>query len=96
MSKIVVLARVKARQDSMETVKCELLNMVEPTRNEAGCIDYQLHQDTEDPAVFVFYETWESAAALEKHKETDHYRHYAATVFGLIEERVVNKLIRIA
>ena len=77
MTKIVVLARIKARQDSTETVKSELLKMVEPTRKEAGCITYQLHQDIEDPSVFVFYEIWQSAASLERHKDTDHYRHYA-------------------
>lgn len=96
MTKIVVFARIKARLDSAETVKIELLKMVEPTRKEAGCIKYQLHQDNEDPSVFVFYEVWESAASLERHKDTDHYRHYATTVFGLIEERVVNKLTKIA
>ncbi|MRS01855.1 antibiotic biosynthesis monooxygenase [bacterium] len=96
MTKIVVLARIKARQDSTETVKSELLKMVEPTRKEAGCITYQLHQDIEDPSIFVFYEIWQSAASLERHKDTDHYRHYASIVFGLIEERVVNKLTKIA
>jgi quinol monooxygenase YgiN len=96
MSEIVVLARIKARQDSTETVKNELLKMVEPTRSEAGCIKYQLHQDKADPSIFIFYEIWENAAFLEKHKDSEHYRHYAATVFGLIEERVVNKLTKIA
>lgn len=95
MPEIVVLARLKARQDSVETVKSELVKMVEPTRKEAGCITYQLHQDNEDPSVFVFYEIWESAVSLESHKDTDHYRHYAATVFGLIEGRLVNKLTKI-
>jgi quinol monooxygenase YgiN len=96
MANVVVLARIKARQDSAEVVKRELLKMVEPTRKEAGCIEYQLHQDNEDPLVFVFYEAWESAASLERHKDTDHYKHYASTVSGLIEERVVNKLAKIA
>lgn len=95
MPEIVVLARLKARQDSVETVKSELVKMVEPTRKEPGCIAYQLHQDNEDPSVFVFYEIWESAASLERHKDSDHYRHYAASVFGLIDERLVNRLAMI-
>ena len=96
MTKIVLLARIKARQNSAEIVKSELLKMVEPTRKETGCIEYQLYQDNEDPSVFVFFEVWESASILERHKDTDHYRHYATTVLGLIEERVVNKLTKIA
>lgn len=96
MSEITVVARIRASQDALETVKNELLKMVQPTRNEADCLEYRLHQDKDEPAVFFFYEIWASAAALERHKETEHYRHYAATVFGLIDERVVNKLTRIA
>jgi quinol monooxygenase YgiN len=95
MSEIFVVAKLIARKESVETVKRELLNMVEPTRKEAGCIEYHLCQDNEDPAVFVFYEKWENAAALEKHKDTKHYKHYAATVLGMIEERIVNKLTKI-
>ena len=45
MTKIVLLARIKARQNSAEIVKSELLKMVEPTRKETGCIEYQLYQD---------------------------------------------------
>jgi quinol monooxygenase YgiN len=96
MTTIAVVARIKARKDSLETVKRELLAMIEPTRKEAGCLEYYLFQDNDDPSVFVFCESWESAAILEKHKDTDHYKRYAANVFGLIEERVVNKLTKIA
>lgn len=95
MSEIIVVAKLIARKESVETVKTELLKMVEPTRQEPGCIEYLLCQDNEDPAVFVFYENWESAAALEKHKDTGHYKHYSATVLGMIEERIVNKLTKI-
>ena len=96
MTGITVVARIKAGPDSVETVKDGLLAMIEPTRKEAGCLDYQLYQDTMDPSVFVFYEKWENADSLEKHKETDHYKRYASTVFGLIEERVESRLTRIA
>jgi quinol monooxygenase YgiN len=96
MSKITVIAKIKAKKESVETVKSELLKMVEPTRKETGCIEYHLHQDNEDPSVFIFYENWESAAALEEHKNTDHYKTYASTVFGLIEERVVNRMSKLA
>ncbi len=84
MSEITVVARLAARKESVETVKRELLKMVEPTRKEAGCIEYHLCQDNKDPAVFVFYEIWESTAVLEKHKDTDHYKYYAANVLGMI------------
>lgn len=95
MSTITVVARLVAKKDSIDAVKSELLKLIEPTRKEQGCIEYRLHQDNADPAVFVFYENWESAISLEKHTVTDHYKAYVSAVDGLIEEKTVHKMTRI-
>lgn len=92
MSELTVVAKVVARADSVEDVKNELLKLITPTRKEKGCIKYTLHQDNDDQAVFVFYETWESAACLQDHMNTDHYKSYVSAVSSLIKEKVVNKM----
>ena len=46
--------------------------MIEPTRAEAGCRRWDLFQNCEDPAAFVFISEWESPEALEEHRHTDH------------------------
>lgn len=96
MSNLTVIARVTAKKGAIESVRSELLKLIEPTRKEEGCIEYNLHQDNEDPAVFAFYETWESLASLERHMNSDHFRSYVNAVGGLIEEKVVHKMTRIA
>jgi quinol monooxygenase YgiN len=58
MSTITVVAKVTANSDAVETVKSELPKMIESTRQEEGCIEYRLHQEIDNPAVFVFYENW--------------------------------------
>lgn len=95
MPKITVVAKVVAKKNSVEAVKVELLKLISPTRQESGCIEYNLHQDNLDPAVFLFYETWESSAAIENHINTDHYKAYVKALDGLLEEKVVNKMTRI-
>lgn len=95
MSKITVIAKLVAKKDAVEAVKTELLKLILPTRKESGCIEYTLHQDNKDPAVFIFYETWENAVALERHISTDHYKAYVKALDGVIEEKVVNRLTRI-
>jgi len=94
--KLNVVAKIVAKKESIESVKNEMLKLIEPTRKEQGCIEYNLHQDNEEPAVFVFYETWESRACLDNHMSTDHYKNYVSTVGGLIDEKVVHKMTRIA
>jgi quinol monooxygenase YgiN len=96
MSQLTVVAQVTAKADAVAQVKSELLKLMEPTRNEAGCIEYNLHQDNADPARFIFYETWEDSASLEKHLITEHFTCYVAAVADQIESKVVYQLTRIA
>ena len=64
---LTVVATIKAKSDHIDEVKAILTSMIEPTHAEEGCIDYVLHQGNDDPSVFVFYENWTSAEALEEH-----------------------------
>jgi quinol monooxygenase YgiN len=95
MADITVIAKIVAQQEGIEAVKAELLKLIFPTRRESGCIEYLLHQDTQNPAVFIFYETWESAAAIEMHIGSNHYKAYAKALDGKLEEKVVNKMTRL-
>ncbi len=71
-----VLARVRAKAGQESRLRDELVALVAPTRAEAGCILYDLHQSQADPAVFVFYEIWASEAALDAHTRTPHLQAY--------------------
>lgn len=95
MSKLSVVAKITAKKEAVEIVKSELLKLIAPTRKENGCISYNLHQDNDDPAVFIFCETWESLACLECHMNTDHFKTYVDAVGSLIEEKAVYKMTRI-
>lgn len=95
MSQLTVVAKIVAKAESAGSVKSELLKLIAPTRKEEGCIEYTLHQDNENPAVFIFYETWESAACLAKHVSTPHYTSYVNAVVSMIEGKVVHKMTRI-
>ena len=92
MSELTVIAKVVAKKDTIEIVKEELLKLIAPTRNEKGCNEYILHQDNEDPALFIFYETWQSQDCLEQHMKSPHFKRYLAAVDGLIAEKVVYRM----
>jgi len=92
MSVLTVVAKVVAKRECIDATRKELLKLVAPTRKEDGCIEYRLHQDNDDPAVFVFYENWQSEACLLSHMNSDHFKAYIAAVDGLIEDKVVFKM----
>ena len=96
MSIVTVVAKLIVHEAAVENVKTELLKLIEPTRIEEGCIEYRLHQDNDDPKVFIFFEMWENLACLEQHMTTPHFNSYIAAVEGMIAEKAVHKMTRIA
>ena len=76
----------------MELVRSELLKLVEPTRKEPGCIQYDLHQDNENPEVFVFYENWESRELWQAHMNSVHLKAYANATEGAVENFTLNEM----
>lgn len=82
---ITLIAKVKAKQGLEDTLKSELLSLLEPTGKEAGCITYNLHQSAEDKSVFMFYENWTSQQALDEHLQTPHLKAFLAKAESLLD-----------
>lgn len=90
MSYLTVIAKVVAKKNAVEALKVELLKLVEPTREEDGCIEYRLHQDEEDPSIFVFYETWQSRESLSQHMQSPHFMQYIQNTSSLIADKNIH------
>lgn len=67
-----VFAHIQARPNTIQETEAMLLELIAPTRQEAGCISYQLHKNNADPAGFTFVEEWVSDEALNAHLQTPH------------------------
>ncbi len=72
-------------------LRAELDKVLEASRQEAGCLNYVLHQSIEDDT-FVLHETYQDKDALENHVNSSHYQEYRANIADLIERREVFKL----
>ncbi|MGQ5522703.1 putative quinol monooxygenase [Chitinimonas sp. PSY-7] len=49
---------------------------VAPSRAEAGCIEYHMLRDQQDPTLFLFYEVWKSQADLDQHLALPHMQRF--------------------
>ncbi len=87
-NRITVLALVKAKEGMEETVRQELLSLVNPTRLEPGCISYDVHQATDEKSQFMFYENWESMEDLKKHSKSPHLMAYRQKVGSLLAKPI--------
>lgn len=94
--KLTIVARIEANVDKVELVKAELLKLVAPTLEEAGCIQYDLHQDNENPAVFVFYENWESRELWQQHMINTHLAEYMKATEGAVASFTLNEMTKLS
>ena len=81
-----MVARIRAKPGNEERVREELLRVVAPTRAEAGCINYDMHQSTDDARLFMFHENWVSKEALDDHLKTPHLTALLAVLPDLLAE----------
>ncbi len=93
---LTIIARILAIEEKRELVKKELLKLIEVTRAEEGCINYDLHQDNENPNSFLFYENWANRDLWQKHKNNTHLADYLKATEGALAEFTVNEMTQIA
>ncbi len=96
MAKLTIVANIKAKAEKVEFIKAELLKLIDLTRAEEGCINYDLHQDNENPVHFLFYENWESSELWQAHMGNQHLKDYMATTESAVEEFTLNEMTQIA
>mgnify|MGYP001148832355 CR=1 FL=1 len=95
MANLTIVARIEARKDSIDLVKSALLKLIEPTRKEQGCLQYDLHQDNDNPAVFLFYEIWANRELWQAHMNNQNLKAFVEETDGAIEDLTVNEMTRI-
>jgi quinol monooxygenase YgiN len=92
-----VVATMRAKAGREQELRELLESLIEPTRAEDGNHTYALHQGSKDPAVFVFYENWETQGHLDAHLATPHLQAALPRIPELLDgDLVITPLTRIA
>lgn len=63
---------------------------------EPGCRVFNIHVRADNPNHVFIYEVYENAAALEAHRQTPHFKKYAATTGSMVAKREVHALTSVA
>ncbi len=92
---LTIVADIHADPAKVELVKTELEKLLPITRAEKGCMQYDLHQDNENPAHFLFYENWESRELWQAHSNAPHIAAYRKATEGAVAEFTLSELSRI-
>lgn len=89
---LTIVAKILAKEEKRDLVKSELLKLIDTTRKEEGCINYDLHQDNENPNLFLFFENWMSRDLWQKHMKNVHLTEYMKATEGAVEDFVLNEM----
>lgn len=73
VTKIVTFIAKEGHEQQLSTL---LNGMITPSRNEEGCLLYDIFQYENEPQKFIVVESWVNEEALEGHKHSKHYLHY--------------------
>jgi len=76
-----VVAVITAKPGSEDAVRDAMAGLVGPTRDEEGCIVYDLSESAASPGTFVTVEEWNDPSDLDKHMQTEHIQG-ALSVLG--------------
>jgi quinol monooxygenase YgiN len=83
---LTVVAQIKAKPGKESQVRQELLSLVAPSRKDAGCLNYDLHQALDNPTLFLFHENWTSKAHLDAHLQKPELQAVLAKVAQMVAE----------
>ncbi|NHA66831.1 putative quinol monooxygenase [Phycicoccus flavus] len=95
---LTVIASMKAAPGKEDQLRAALEQLIEPTRQEDGYVNYDLHESVEDPGRFFFYENWHSGEHLDAHLAAPHLVAFAERIPDLLDGDglTVNRVRRIA
>ncbi len=66
------------------------------TVKEPGCKRFDIVNLNSDPNHFFLYEVYDNEAALKSHRETDHFKKYAATTGKMVAKREARQMTVLA
>lgn len=79
-------AIVKALPERAEEVKAILITLAVASKKEEAAIQYDLHQSTAEPNVFIFHEIWKDRKGFDAHNATPHVLEFINKSAPLLAE----------
>ncbi|MEZ5850609.1 MAG: putative quinol monooxygenase [Hyphomicrobiaceae bacterium] len=97
---IYVIATMNLKPGTRDKVLAAAKPCIAATRQEKGCIFYDLNVSADNPDLLTFVERWESREDLAAHAKSDHIKawraassdHVASRVVEIIEPAKVDKM----
>jgi quinol monooxygenase YgiN len=91
---IVLAVTWKSHEGREAEVASLFLTLQNASRKESGCLMYIVHRHKTDHRRFFIYEQYQDDAALEAHRNSDHFQQIAVAQLGKIATRIEGELYK--
>ncbi|SLN16973.1 putative quinol monooxygenase YgiN [Roseovarius albus] len=91
---LTIVAHITAKPGQESLVRSELEKLVPVTREETGCLQYDLHSDNENPSHFMFFENWKSRELWQTHMNAPHLSAYMTATEGAVESFTLHEMTK--
>ncbi|MGA8474279.1 MAG: putative quinol monooxygenase [Candidatus Cybelea sp.] len=73
---LVLAAKCSGKPERRNDILRLAAQVTAPSKSEAGCIAYDVHERVSGNNEFLFFEEWADQAALDFHFQTPHFREF--------------------
>jgi len=80
-----IICVVRSKPSHRDEVEKLLLELVDPARLEAGCLYYNLYQQSDEPDTFYIVDGWTSEGAVASHVEHPNVSRVVDRLLPLLE-----------
>jgi (4S)-4-hydroxy-5-phosphonooxypentane-2,3-dione isomerase len=81
-------AHLRVRPDAIDAFKARIARHAATSlREEAGCSRFDVHQEREDPTLFLLVECYDDERAFDLHRASPHYLGFRQDVEDWVVER---------
>lgn len=87
MSEISIIAIHRVKPEYVKEYQQAAQIIITKSRQESGCVNYELNVDINNPNTFIFIETWATKQAIEYHKKTAHFLEFIAYLNNKLVDR---------
>ena len=82
-----VFVRLHARDGEEGSVEEALREVAGPSRDEGGCLSFEMFRSARDPRLFYIHSRWVDEAAFQRHAELAHTVRFLKRVDSLLDEQ---------
>lgn len=85
-SEFFVFTRCYAKDGLQHSMAATIQEVLQPTRQEPGCLMIEAFGSTRDPRLFFIHSRWKDEAAFDRHLQLPHTLRFLEAIQALIDE----------